>query len=59
MLSITVTDPDAVISRASPWFRAAMRANSKMVGTPVNIPQNTLPMTADELSMELDAYRPR
>lgn len=59
MLQIEVADPQAVISRARPWSRPAMRANNRMVGTPVNIPQNVLPMTADQLVGELEAYRPR
>jgi hypothetical protein len=57
MLAITVTDPGALLARVSPPRRLLMKANHRMVGTPVNIPQVGLPIKIDQLGRELDAFR--
>jgi hypothetical protein len=57
MLAITVTDPAALLARVSPPRRLLMKANQRIVGTPVNIPQVGLPIKIDELGKELDAFR--
>lgn len=58
MLVVMVDDPDAVIARAKPLRRAVLRVNTKMMGTPVNVPGAGLPFSVDELTREIAAYRP-
>lgn len=57
MLAITVTDPVALLARVSLPRRLLMKANHRIVGTPVNLPQVGLPIKIDELSKELDVFR--
>lgn len=59
MLAVIVDDPDAVIARAKPFRRAVLRVNTKMMGTPVNVPGAGLPFSVDELTREISAYRPQ
>lgn len=57
MLAVTVTDPVALLARASPPRRLLMKANHRIVGTLVNLPQVALPIKIDELCKELDVFR--
>lgn len=59
MLSIGLTDPDAVLARATPLPRLAMRANMRLHGSPVAIPQIILPITVTQLKSEINATRSR
>lgn len=59
MLTITVTEPEAVLARVSLPRRLLIRMNRRMTGTPVNIPQIALPIRVDELLQELDGFRAR
>jgi hypothetical protein len=53
-LAINLKDPDGFLQRQS-FFKAMwMKANMGMVGTPVTIVPNTLPLTLEEL---LEAIR--
>jgi hypothetical protein len=56
-LAITVTDPVALLARVSAPRRLLMKANQRIVGTPVNLPQVGLPIKIDELGKELDVFR--
>lgn len=53
MLSIRLTDPESVLSRASGLRRLALRTNVKLMGTPVNIPQTMLPIPVKQLEAEI------
>lgn len=53
-LAIAVTDPEALLTRISGFKRLAMRANIKLNGQPVNLPQAMLPIKVDELEKEIN-----
>ncbi len=53
-LSIELKNPETVVERASGLKRLALRANMKMQGTPVHIPQILLPLRVTELESEID-----
>jgi hypothetical protein len=58
VVTVGVADPEAVLARANPIARIAMRASMRMSGTPVNIATTALPFTAEQLIMELMAFAP-
>lgn len=53
MISIVVTDPEAVLSHVSGLKRKAMRANIRLLGTPVNIPKTMVPLSLEQLEAEI------
>lgn len=58
IVTVAVADPKAVLRRAHPLARPAMRASMWISGTPVNIATTTLPMTSDQLVREIAAFAP-
>jgi hypothetical protein len=58
IVTVGVADPEAVLARANPIARIAMRASMRMSGTPFNIATTALPFTAEQLIMELMAFVP-
>ena len=58
IVTVGVADPEAVLARANPLARIAMRASMRMSGTPFNIATTALPFTAEQLIMELMAFAP-
>lgn len=59
IVTVGVTDPEAVLAQANPLARLAMRASMRMTGTPFNIAVTALPFTAEELIAELVAFAPQ
>jgi hypothetical protein len=58
VVTVGVADPEAVLARANPIARIAMRASMRMSGTPFNIATTALPFTAEQLITELMAFAP-
>lgn len=58
IVTVGVAEPAAVLARTGPLARIPMRANVRLCGTPVTLPTNTLPFTADQLIAEIAAYAP-
>jgi len=58
IVTVGVADPQAVLARVGPIARLPMRTNVRLCGTPVTLPVNTLPFTADELIRAIAAYAP-
>ncbi|WP_323847501.1 STM3941 family protein [Allosaccharopolyspora coralli] len=54
MLSIQVREPEAVVARTSGLKKLALRANLKMMTTPIHIPQTLLPVPVSELEREIN-----
>lgn len=59
IVCVAVHDPALVLAAANRLTRTAMRANIRMVGTPVTIATTALPFTADQLIDEIAAMVPR
>ena len=59
VVCIAVHDPAPVLAAAGRLARTAMRANIRMVGTPVTIATTALPFTAEQLIEEIVALVPR
>lgn len=59
IVTVGVADPAAVLARVGPVARIPMRANVRLCGSPVTLPTNALPFTADELIREIAAFAPR
>lgn len=56
MLGITLKDEQAVLARQNFLKRLLMRVNKNLAGYLINLPQSSLPMTADELMPEINRY---
>ena len=57
-LSIRLKDPEAFLSGFSGFKARMMRANMKLVGAPLNISANTLPMKLDDLVAAIQQKSP-
>lgn len=57
MLGITLKEEQAVLARQNSLKRPLMRVNKHLAGYPINLPQNSLPMTVDELMPDINRYR--
>jgi hypothetical protein len=57
MVAIVPKDEAAILARQNPARRFLMRTNKRLAGYVVCIPENTLPMTREELLEEIKRYR--
>jgi hypothetical protein len=58
IVTVGVADPAAVLARVGPLARIPMRANVRLCGSPVTLPTNALPFSADQLIREIAAFAP-
>lgn len=57
MIVIALKDEQTFLSHQNPVKRVLMRANRSLIGYVVNIPQNILPVPADEVVREIKRYQ--
>ena len=58
MLVIGVRDPEAVLARTTPARARVGRTQAGRLGSPVVLPPTVLPVPAEELAADIEAFRP-
>ncbi len=57
MIVIVLRDEQPILARQNPVKRFFMLLNKRLIGYAINIPENTLPLPAEELIREIKRYR--